>query len=89
MLMREMPDLLLIGSMPYSPIAGWWLTPKSFGILGPVMSASMRPTSKPRFFSAMASTEEKLDFPTPPLPLMTTMMFLILVCFWASVSCCS
>jgi len=43
-------------------------TPKACGIEGPVMSASMTPTLKPRRCMVTASWLVTMDLPTPPLP---------------------
>jgi hypothetical protein len=53
--------------------------PVSFGILGPVMSASSMPTLRPLFASWRAISTDTLDLPTPPLPLITAMVFLMLL----------
>ena len=46
------------------------------GMLGPVMSASRRPTDAPAWASATARFALTVLFPTPPLPDATATMFL-------------
>jgi len=54
------------------------------GMFGPWMSPSSIPTSKPRIASPTARFTLTVDFPTPPLPDMTTMVCLILESFLMS-----
>src|SRR2546427_7580739 len=51
-----------------SPLAlGWPRTPIISGMLGPVTSASMRPTLWPLWARATARLTATVDLPTPPL----------------------
>ena len=52
-------------------------TPNILGMLGPVMSTSMMPTSFPCIARVAARLEDTVLLPTPPLPLMTMMMCLM------------
>ena len=55
---------------------GWPSMPIIRGMLGPVMSASSRPTEAPAWASATARFTLTVLLPTPPLPDTTAMMFL-------------
>src|SRR5450759_528790 len=55
---------------------GWPSTPSIIGMLGPVISASRRPTLAPDLASATARLTLTVLLPTPPLPDATAMMFL-------------
>ncbi|OQA05218.1 MAG: hypothetical protein BWY65_02427 [Firmicutes bacterium ADurb.Bin373] len=55
------------------------LIPNILGKLGPVISASSAPTSKPFFLKPAASSDVTEDFPTPPFPLITAITFLTLL----------
>ena len=55
---------------------GWPSTPSIIGMLGPVMSASIRPTDAPARASATARLTLTVLLPTPPLPDATAMTFL-------------
>ena len=59
----------------FSLAVGWPSMPSIIGMLGPVMSASSRPTEAPALASATARLTEIVLFPTPPLPDATAMMF--------------
>ena len=95
--MMSMPPALFKGRMPAALAAAFStspLTPKTFGIEGPVMSASSTPTRWPRRAMAVARSEVTRDLPTPPLPLMTAMTRLTLLCSFGGVrrlcgSCCA
>ena len=50
-------------------------TPKNLGIDGPVISASRTPTLKPFLASSIAIIPVTVDFPTPPFPLITPIIF--------------
>ena len=50
---------------------------KSLGILGPVISASIIPTFKPFLAIALANITVTVDLPTPPLPDITVIIFLM------------
>ncbi len=71
-----MPDAVTEGKMPWSeprnPPTG---RPKSFGMLGPVISASRMPTFLPARVSSHASMAVIEDLPTPPFPLKTAITF--------------
>ena len=47
----------------------------NFGIDGPYISPSSNPTFFPSFFKDRAKLTDKVDFPTPPLQLDTTITF--------------
>ena len=51
--------------------------PSMPGMLGPRMSASTSPTRAPSSCNASARLTLTVDFPTPPLPLPTAMMWRI------------
>ena len=69
-----MPLLLSTGRMPIGLLFGRFCVEKNiFGMLGPVISASRRPTLWPFLFKAMAKNPATNDLPTPPLPLITAM----------------
>jgi len=51
------------------------LTPSIIGILGPYTSASMSPTRAPSLANDTAKLVATVDFPTPPFPLDTAMIF--------------
>ena len=95
--MMSMPPVLFKGRMPAASADAFStspLTPKTFGIEGPVMSASSTPTRWPRRAMAVARSEVTRDLPTPPLPLMTAMTRLTLLCSFGGVrrlcgSCCA
>ena len=61
--------------MPSDVADGCPSTPIIWGMLGPVMSASRRPTVAPSSASEVARLTETLLLPTPPLPDATAMMF--------------
>lgn len=65
--------------MPFSSPIARSVIPKALGIDGPVTSASRIAVLKPFFWKLTASIEETIDFPTPPLPLITPMTFFILL----------
>ena len=52
--------------------------PKNLGIEGPVISPSNTPTEYPFFLNIEATIPVIVDFPTPPLPLITPIIFLTL-----------
>ena len=58
--------------------------PSIFGISGPCMSASIRPTSRPFIPRANARFAATVVFPTPPFPLIT-----ITLCFTFSIIACT
>ena len=66
-----MPPGLTEGSIPSPRSVKGPERPRSFGIEGPVMSASSIPTCRPLRASSIASSAVTEDFPTPPLPLPT------------------
>ena len=51
---------------------------------GPKISASIKPTLAPNFARPTAKFDEIVDFPTPPLPDETAIIFLIFftIDFW-------
>ena len=65
------------GSMPSSVPCARPVTPKIFGMDGPVTSASRMAVEKPLRCIMTARDEVTIDLPTPPLPLTTAMTFLI------------
>lgn len=70
--MTLMPVLVSTGIMPCSgPPRGRSRRPNSLGMLGPVMSASRRPTRWPARLRATDRRAATDDLPTPPLPLIT------------------
>src|SRR5487761_901368 len=73
-----MPPRETEGSIPSPLSTRGPLWPNSFGIDGPVMSASRRPTESPRRRSSDARSAVAVDFPTPPLPLPTATTWWIL-----------
>ena len=77
--MISIPVLLLAGSSPHSLLMAFSWMPKSFGMDGPVISASKMPAAYPRRFMVTAVTRL---LPTPPLPLTTPMTFLMLLMVW-------
>src|SRR5665647_1020052 len=64
---------LVAGTILPSRCWGRVWVPSIWGILGPQMSASSRPTLAPNWARARASPTETVDLPTPPLPLATAM----------------
>ena len=74
-----MPLSVLSGLMdPSSPVA-FLVRPKALGMEGPVMSASRMAQFYPLFCMVVASMEVTKDLPTPPLPLTTATMCLIVL----------
>ena len=68
------------GRMPMGLPMGRLTSRRSIlGILGPVMSASRRPTRLPFRLSARANRAATVDLPTPPLPLSTATARLMLL----------
>jgi len=68
----------LIGMISsFSFAIGCWLVPNIWPVEGPYRSQSQRPTLAPVLASEMARFEATVDFPTPPLPEATAMIFLI------------
>jgi len=73
---------LLIGVifvLPFiSMAAGFSFTASNIiGMLGPYISASTNATFAPVFANAIAKLTATVDFPTPPLPEATAIIFLI------------
>jgi len=67
------------GFPPLSTITGYsFIRLNKVGIEGPYISASKSPTEYPSSDSDKARPAATVDFPTPPLPEATKMMFLIL-----------
>src|SRR3954453_17486176 len=61
--------------LPDSLARGWPSSPSIIGMLGPVMSASSRPTDAPARARATARFTDTVLLPTPPLPDATAMTF--------------
>ena len=61
--------------LPSGLAAGWPSAPIIIGMLGPVMSASSKPTEAPALARATARLTLTVVLPTPPLPEPTAMMF--------------
>src|SRR5665648_102154 len=78
------PPLLFEGSIPVLLTPALPVTPKIFGMLGPVMSASKTPTLYPWRIRVTANILVTEDLPTPPLPLMTAITLSTWLAFWAS-----
>ena len=74
-----MPVLLVTGKIPLSSPIARSVMPKALGIDGPVISASSTAVWNPFFWKLTASMEDTIDFPTPPLPLIIPITFLILL----------
>ena len=75
--MSFVPPLLITGSTPRPSDIACSCTPKMRGIDGPVISASSTAVLYPCFCIFDARSEVTSDFPTPPLPLITPITFLI------------
>ena len=73
MLIICMPVLVSTGRMKFSPPRAPSCTPKSWGMEGPVMSASSTAARWPRRCISQASRLVTRLLPTPPLPLTTAM----------------
>ncbi len=71
--------MLFDGYKPSSEPVALPLIPKTFGIDGPVISASKTAVLKPFLFIKTARREVTSDFPTPPFPLTTPITFLIVL----------
>ena len=69
-----MPVLEITGNMALESKEGRVVMPNILGMLGPVISASRIPTSKPARRRATAVKPLTSDLPTPPLPLITAMI---------------
>ena len=74
--MTLIPVFVSLGRIPPSGAASQIPErPNAFGMDGPVTSASMMPTERPRRRSSTAASSVTSDLPTPPLPLTTPITF--------------
>ena len=68
----------VIGVKVWPSLFGFSLISNIFGIDGPYISASSKPTLQPICFKAKARFVAKVDFPTPPFALDTAIVILFL-----------